>query len=286
MTFPSTGLARRVACLGLLAVLCGCATLPPRVPGDLPAPEAGRALVDGWRTQSARHHSLQGIARVRVQTATRTVNGTQVLLAALPDRLRTETLSPFGNPLLILAANGPELAVLLPGDNLLYRGRANPDNLARFTRLPLRLGELIGMLLYRPPLIDYRAMTTYRLAAGGWRVELEAEPKRQELLFDAERRLIAVRYLFAGELQLQLAYGEFAPELDGMPQRIELQLPREQTGATLVFSEMATDRDFPAESFALIPPEGVTIVALDEAPGRDAEAGTSAPSPVTPEGKP
>lgn len=248
-----------------LLVLSACASLPPVQPGTLVTRDAGRALLDDWLAASSQRRSLQGVAKVRVQTGERTVSGTQVILAEQPDRLRAETLSPFGTPLLVLAAGDGRLAVLFPGENTFYSGAATPDNLGRFTQLPLHLEDLIDILLSRPPLLNDRNLETYRLPDGGWRVELEAGARRQLLVFDADRQLQEVDYLENGELQLRLDYGGFDAELAGFPRRIDLFIPRQQTRAGLAFSELATNSELQAGLFTLTPPAGAVPVDLDEA---------------------
>lgn len=262
-----------IVIFGCLSVLLqgGCATLPPVLPGTPVPAETGRALVAEWRQRSAAVDALQGVARVRVQTAERTVSGSQVLLVERPDRLRAETLSPFGTPLLLLAADGPRLAVLLPADNLYYSGRATPENLGRFARLPLRLSDLVGILLGRPPLLDERGMSAYRLPDGGWRVELDAAPRRQELLFDGSRRLTQVSYHYRDELQLRIAYDGFAADPPEFPRRIELTLPQQRIQASLAFSELAINRESRPETFTLRPPAGVVQVPLDADGSGDGE---------------
>jgi hypothetical protein len=249
-------------CLPLL-VLSGCATLPVSQPGTLAAGETGRTLLAEWLQRSAQPQSVQGVAKVRVQTPQRTLNGTQVIVAGAPDQLRAETLSPFGTPLLVLAANGTQLAVLLPGDNLFYHGQATPENLGRFTRLPLRLADLVGILLSRPPLLTYQQLDAFALAEGGWRIELAAGQRRQLLHFDAALRLVEVHYLTAGVLQLQLVYGDYAESGDNLPRRIELKLPLQQTQASLLFNELEADRQLLPALFTLEPPPGATIIGLD-----------------------
>ena len=249
-------------CLPLL-VLSGCATLPVSQPGTLAAGETGRTLLAEWLRRSAQPQSVQGVAKVRVQTPQRTLNGTQVIVAGAPDQLRAETLSPFGTPLLVLAANGTQLAVLLPGDNLFYHGQATPENLGRFTRLPLRLADLVGILLSRPPLLTYQQLDAFALAEGGWRIELAAGQRRQLLHFDAALRLVEVHYLTAGVLQLQLVYGDYAESGDNLPRRIELKLPLQQTQASLLFNELEADRQLLPALFTLEPPPGATIIGLD-----------------------
>lgn len=247
-----------------LFTLSGCATLPDYHPQIPAVSEVGRNLFNDWLARRGRHHALQGVAKVKVQTPERSLNGTQVILAEEPGRLRAETLSPFGTPLLVLTANDAELAVLVPGDNAFYRGQATPENLGRFTRLPLRLVDLVGILLSRPPLIAYRSLETFHLPDGLWLIRLESGPRRQELVFDTGQRLAEVRYLHDEELQLRLAYGEFDADPQRLPRRIDLTLPLQQTQATLTFRDLETNLPSPAGAFVQSPPPGVTVTSLDE----------------------
>jgi hypothetical protein len=265
-----------LAVAALLWLMVGCATLPPLTDETPLSPAAGQALLDEWSAAGSDLRSLEGVAKVRVETPQRSGGGTQVLLAELPARLRTEVLSPFGTPLLIMTADDADLAVFLPGESRFYRGQASPENLARFTRLPLRLTDLVGMLLARPPLIDHREVAAFRLTGRGWRVELSGGTRRQQLLFDQARRLTEVRYLHDGELQLHLTYAEPDPQRPELSRRIELELPRQQTRATLAFSELIANRPLKAELFALAPPAGAQVVELDEAPA------AGRPAPETP----
>jgi len=281
---PVMRLLLAAAALALWWSLAGCARLPVYQPAIASTEEVGRGLLHEWLAASGRHERLQGVAKVRVQTAERTVNATQVLLVEKPDRLRAEALSPFGTPLLVMASDGAELGVFLPGDNLFYRGRATPENLGRFTRLPLHPADLVNILLARPPVIAHQRLATFLLPEGGWRVELTAGARGQQLVFDASRRLREVRYLQGGELQLQLAYGEPAPEAQGFPRRIDLDLPRQQIRASLVFEELATDRDLQPGIFTLAPPAGATIVRIDEVAAAGERPDGEGPSPAAPQG--
>lgn len=263
LRLPLTALALRLTVMMLLGVVSGCATRPGY---QVPAPVAdasGQALFDDWLARASQHRTLRGVAKIRVQTPERTLNGTQVLLAETPERLRTETLSPFGTPLLVMTANETELAVLVPGDNRFYRGWSTPENLGRFTRLPLQLADLVSILLFKPPLIAHDRFAAVPSPDGGWLVTLESGRRRQELRFDAARHLTMVQYLAGEELQLRLVYGEF-DELLATPQRIDLDLPPQRIQAALVFKELEMNRPILPELFTLTAPANATVTLLDD----------------------
>jgi len=284
--FTPVNLARWAALLVLLWHVAGCATLPVHQPGVAVAEDVGRALLHDWLATSRRHDTLQGVAKVRVQTAERSVSGTQVLLVERPDRLRAEMLSPFGTPLLVVAADGRDLGVWLPGENLYYSGSATPENLSRFTRLPLHAADLVDILLARPPVMAHRQLTAFSLPAGGWRVELSAGTRTQQLLFDGERQLREVRYLQGEELQLQLVYADTGPAPQALPRRIDLELPGEKVRASLTFTELATDRSPRPGIFTLAVPAGAAVVRLDTPVSTGEHNGAGAPQPVMPQALP
>jgi hypothetical protein len=115
-------------------------------------------------------------------------------------------------------------------------------------------------------------------------VTLENGTRGQQLVFDAARRLREVRFLQDGELRLQVVYGEFDSGLHDFPRRIELELPLQQTRASLVFDELATDRRFQPGAFTLAPPAGSTVVRLDEvAAAGERSDGKEQPAAESPE---
>lgn len=253
-----------LACLLLAAGLCACAPLPSRLAGTPVAPEIGDALLADWRQAAVDLSSLQGLARVKAQTAEGSLNATQVLVASRPDRLRAETLSPFGTPLLLLAADGARLGVSVPSRGTFYTGVPSPENLGRFFRIPLQLEELIDVLLYRAPLPEAVERQVFTLEAGGWLMVRRSPGRHQELRFDDRRRLIEVRYYADGQLFLEVGYGGFADD-ERLPRQVAILLPELETSASLVFGENPyLGGDLRPELFQLAPPAGATIVSLDD----------------------
>jgi outer membrane lipoprotein-sorting protein len=244
----------------LIFTVAGCATM--KAPGDeVPAPEAqGRALLAAWLERGAAVQSLQGLAKVKVKSGQGSMSGTQVLLAARPDRLRAETLSPFGTPLLSLATDGRQLTVLFPGDNLFLTGEATMANLARFTRVPLAPAALVDILLWQPPLIAFEELAAFRTADGGWRLLLLAGSLRQELVFDGLERLQSARYFAGAAPQLLITYGDLTAT--EVPRRIQLEQPPFALQASLDFSELALNQPLPSERFVLKAPPGSRVVPL------------------------
>ncbi|MCK4508010.1 MAG: DUF4292 domain-containing protein, partial [Desulfuromonadales bacterium] len=206
----------------------------------------------------------QGLAKVKVHSPEKSMNGTQVILAEKPDRLRAETLSLFGSPVLLLAADGERLGVLLPTRNIYYTGAASPANLGRFIRIPLRLSDLVSVLLYQPPMIDARSEKAFELEEGGWLLIRSGSSRHQELTFNSDRQLVEVSYFDRDKLLLKITYGKFDEAGDHFPLFFGIELPGQKTTASLEFSDPETNGKLKAGIFQLTPPAGVTIVFLDE----------------------
>lgn len=247
-----------------LGIVTGCTAVTEFQVEVAETDPAGRAVFDDWLARRADRQTLQGIAKIRVQAPDRTANGTQVILVEEPERLRAETLSPFGTPVLVMTANETEMAVLVPADARLYRGRPTPENLGRFTHLPFHLSDLVGILLGKPPLAAPDCFESARSADGGWLITLKSGQHRQELRFDAARHLTTVQYLAGTELQLRLSYGDYDAGPQATPRRIDVELPGQQVQASLAFRELEMNRRIAPEMFTLATPSGTTVTFLDE----------------------
>ncbi len=105
------------ALLLIVSLLASCAPVRPKLVGESVDQSFADGLMQEWFENSAQVTSVQGLAKVKVHTPEKSLNGTQVILAEKPNRLRAETLSPFGSPLLLLAADGKNLGVSLPSRN-------------------------------------------------------------------------------------------------------------------------------------------------------------------------
>ncbi len=244
----------------LLVVGCAPRIKPPA--GTVVDPAVGEALISDWRMKSAEIFSVQGIARARIQSPERGTTLSQVVLAEQPDRFRAETLSPFGTPLLTLAANGERLGVLALNQNTFYQGAASLENLARFTRLPIKAADLVGLLLYKVPVFSGQSLVVQR-DEGDWQVTVSLPDRRQELFFDSDRQLVAAHYYRDDQLFLKIGFARIGALVRDFPARFYVELPEFSISAELDFTELAINRTFLPGIFRLEPPAGVKVVDLD-----------------------
>jgi len=246
----------------LLTVFCllllhACAVAPP------PKPVIGvdsRQLLDGLAENARRIQAVRGLAKVRVESPQRNLGATQVLLARKPAQLRTETLSLFGTPILLMASDGSRLQVLIPGQNRFYQGAASERNLRRFANLPMRLSDLVHLILYQVPLLP----RVERLVSSpeGPSLWLSGdEGQRQELRFD--NRLFLRRCVLSrqGETWLDVEYDDFQED-SRFPRQIALHLPRQKVHLDVGFQRLELNPELDKKHFVLSRPEGARLIEL------------------------
>lgn len=261
---PGSCRSALIAFLLTVSLLTACAPVRTQVL-DAPVSRAfADSLMQEWSASAARVTSLQGLAQVRVQAPLNSLHGSQVILAEKPDRLRAETLSPFGAPLLLLAADGGKLGVLLPAQNVYYTGAATPANLDLFVHMPLRLPDLVEILLYQPPLLDAWKEEAFTLQEGGWLLVRHGTLRRQELVFNPGRQLVEVSFFEQNDLVLKVNYGQFPVEGNRFPHLFRLELPASRATVTLEFADLQTNGTLRAGIFQLTPPPGARVVYLPD----------------------
>lgn len=218
------------------------------------------ALMQDWQDKSSQVTSIQGLATVNLKAPLNNINATQVILAELPDRLRAETLSPFGVPMVLLVANGEKMGVLLSSQNLYYQASATPKNLGTFVNLPLELSDLVGVLLYRPPVIETSNKEAFKLKGGGWLLVRRTALQRQEFVFDALRQLVEVSYYEDNDLVVKVHYAQFSDTENHYPTLLTLEVPDKYATVTLEFSDVKTNGQIRPELFKIEPPVNARVV--------------------------
>lgn len=243
----------------LLVFLCSCAPRPVPLPAlsDVTVDQ----LLERVHETASLAQSLRGLARVELESPEKNFGASQVLIAEKPDRLRAETLSMFGQPVLLMTANGKQLRVLVPGQNRFYQGPASGSNLQRFARIPLRLTDLVHLLLYHVPVLP---AVEQQLTMGEQGPQLEVtalDEQSQTFDFDESLRLVRCRLLQGGHLWLDIKYRDFSSN-DGFPRQLELNLPDYEVRLEIGFKQLELNPQLDPDRFALARPAGSTLIEL------------------------
>lgn len=244
-------------------LLAACAPMRPNL-GPPVSPDFADLLMQESHDKALGIRSVQGLATLKLEAPLNNINANQVLLAEMPDRLRAETLSPLGIPMLLLVADGDEMGALLPAQNLYYKGAATPKNLGTFVNLPLELSDLVGVLLYQPPMIDAWGKEAFILKGGGWLVIRRGTLERQELVFNEMRELIEVSYYEDNDLYLKVHYAQFTGSDSFYPKALTLEIPEKYATVSLKFSDVKTNGQIRPDLFKVAPPASARVVYLPD----------------------
>ena len=250
----------------LVVVLSGCAARQAPVP--TPATDAALPAADELlRHVSARRdaiHSVRTIARLAYTSPTEKRRAKQVILAARPDRLRFEVLSPFG-PVFVLAASDGRLAAYARDEATVYRGAASPANLERYTSVELPITAAVDLLLGTPPIDDTNAPLVSR-DAGQVRLFCDRGDGARVVWFtpqlDPDR---FEQWSANGDVVLRARFAQYA-DIDGvrLPLHLSLETPSTQRRVDIELREPEVNPVLDDPLFALDTPRGSQEVDLDQ----------------------
>lgn len=251
----------RISILLLSLWICGCVRpLSPELPPPFRSESQLRAQLDAV---TSRYQSLQSSARIEVVTGSETFAASQVLFVQRPAQLRSEILfGPFATPVLSLSADQDQLSVYRPLQGTFAQGKASVANIARFTRLPLRVEDLVGMILVAPPRFPFEQSSVSRVAAGDRLVLVAAGGVEQHFTFDAAGNLLQAAYLLGERLQLQADYSGFDARQGDFPQKLQVSMPERQVVATMIFGDSVINMPIPLKNFILKIPAGMKVQSL------------------------
>jgi hypothetical protein len=248
------------------ALLATAACHPRRPPPDLSLDPA--TLLAEVRAAQDRVWSVQGRARVGVDSPGGSGGVDQHLVAERPDRLRIEAYDFFGNVVAVLAVAEGRLALYDAREQAFLRGAATPANLARLVQVPVTPEALVTLLCGSAPLLDGAPLTAepgdgrvlLSLRAGDLVQRLEVGPGAA-LLASRVRRVTA-----AGETPVGLD-AEFSGHVlhggQSLPTRVTAHVPDARVDLSLRWRELEANGPVDPALFRLSPPAGARVVDLD-----------------------
>ena len=156
--------------VGLL-LATSCALVPGVRQSGPSNPEETRAKL--LRDEAA-VRSVKGVARFGYEGPRGSGSATQVIVLALPDRARVETLSPLGTPLLVATLRGETLRVHSIMRHEYAVGQANQETLGRMVNVPVPPALLVRLLAGLPPLPIRAEDPRLRVVIEGTTVRVES----------------------------------------------------------------------------------------------------------------
>ncbi len=248
------GICGLVGAAGLL-LAAGCATIPGAQP---PASETASELLSRLAAAEGALTSVRGLASVSYGGPTGSGSASQVVVVALPDRARLETLTPLGTAALVLTIRGDEVRIHSLLRHEYGVGRATPDLLGRLARVPVPPGPLLRLLAGLPPLpLDPRDPRVRISGEAGTRQVDSVEGSLWQRLWLGKADDIARGELGdATGLLLRFRFTE-RESVDGVafPQTIGLEAVAAKTGLTLHYQTVRLNQTLPNDLFELPRPQ-------------------------------
>jgi hypothetical protein len=255
-----------VALLAALTV-AGCAARP-RIPLGAPTGDLPKAidLLDLLATRRSTLRGLRALARTSYVSPEESRRVRQLLVAARPDRLRLDFLSPFGVALVLAAGDG-ELAVYEPGERTFYRGAASAENLRDFVQVDLPVDSAVDVLLVSPPMLDGEPGI---VARDGYGVSLWQGYGNDVRVLWVDEALNPSRYEQRdgdGNVLMRVVYGEFARRNGvSVPSRIRIELPRDKRSVTIELRDIEVNPVLADGDFVLEVPGGSREIPIGQVP--------------------
>ena len=204
----------------------------------------------------------------------RGANIRQVVLVRAPSDLHVQILSPFGQTLQTLVANSDTLSWYDAENAMFYRGTPSPENIARLLPFHLTAADIVRVLLGGPPVdqmgydpanytLDWdRTAGRYHLvtplASGDGHLELGVAHGDWTIVS-------AKRIDSAGEAVFELRTGDIASRGGfRIPTRLRLLITGDSpVDMSMEVESVEFDVPLPDTLFALEPPQGIDVLALD-----------------------
>jgi hypothetical protein len=279
----------------LLLLMClagaGCARSAP--PSRFPN---AAALLARLHEQQSCSRGLSGEGKLDYFGKEGRIRGSMLFMAASPDSVRLDIVSPFGATISTLTSNGKDFSLYDLRQKVFLQGPANACNLGRFTHVPMPPHALVSLLRGEPPVLVHSPPEA-SLAWEGGRYVVRIASKHQatqeiaispsDADYDkpyAQQRVslssVEVRQqnyvLYRAELEQHDPAATAPPRSDpdgidpdvppsgpvcqaSVPRRLHLEVPAEEQDLVLSVTEIAHNPPLKSGAFEQRPPGGVMV---------------------------
>lgn len=241
-----------------------CRPGPVVAPDMTPLPSAETVLKE-LQAKAGTRNSLRTMGRVTYFGDKGRVRLKAVLLARRPGAFRVETLSPFEEPVDVMACDGQRLWLL--SQNRLHVGAATPANISRLLPLAMGPGAVVDTLLGGIPAEGVAAHSLERAEDGLWKLSLTMAGGEPALLWiDPVKHRVQQMQLLGPNavVKLTVKFSKFAPVASGgeLPEKIEIHLADEDAEVTIRLKSPEVNVDVADSLFSIATPPGMVSIPL------------------------
>lgn len=138
----------------------------------IPSPDIG-SIIESIKKYQIDLKCFRGVGRFKSVRGADVKTFRMAWIGTQPQNLRVETLGPWGQITLTFIINGSRFFIYSSNDNRYFKGKASTRNISRFLSIPLRAGDLVGLLSGQPPIFPFHHAKIQALTAeDGWLLSL------------------------------------------------------------------------------------------------------------------
>ncbi|MDJ0762716.1 MAG: hypothetical protein QNJ97_06970 [Myxococcota bacterium] len=244
-----------------LIVICFIAACGP-VPRPKGAYTSGADILGDVRTRRDKVTSFRITGRVDHFGEDHRVQGKVYLFAELPQRLRIELVSPFGNALTVLTVDKGRFALNDLREGRFLTGPAEPCNIARLVRIPLPPDDVMRVLIGHTPIIEGDPAVRWD-TKGVYRVDIVSGDQTQRLEIGPDKGVLPLlasslsdrdgTVFTIGSAKWRVIDGV------GFPHEIRVKMPRHEADLLLRYDEGGVELNVPLpdDAWQQTPPPGI-----------------------------
>jgi len=247
-----------LACLVTLLSCCA-KDLSPLEPAYLPV----SSVVEELEQRRDHLFSFGAVGSIRLRGEGQRWSGKAFFLSELPDSLRLEIVSFFGQPVLYVASNGQQFQVWQPGSSRAYEGLASGGALARLIEFPLRDQEVLLLLAGVVPPWNSADVKLFRVGDSTtlllW-LEDKSSQLTEKIWLDEEGLAVTkIERKRDGDLEFEAIFSDFA-DIEGWPRPRSIALIGAEARLNIKYENFTLNANLNDEMFRLALPRGIEVV--------------------------
>jgi outer membrane lipoprotein-sorting protein len=266
LSIAIAGRAMAAATIAFAFGVSGCATRQAVTATSLPLAQA-RDLTAALGQRENAVRSMQSAAVMEYTGGGQHFKARENIIVRRPASMRVDVMSVAG-VVLVVAADGGQIAVFDSGKNTLMHGPASAATLERYARIPMTPDAATRLLLGLTPDTAMLASPPNSMTMNGNAKILtyhQLSGVVDELGFSSDNRLETVREkLPDGRVGYEVHYSDYRDTGGGItfPAQVDAKFPK--TGATVKFhfENPTVNQDVPDSTFVLSPRPGTRTLTI------------------------